>query len=94
MGLISNEKVVTEEDVAQLIVSVLNLEITPQDIQPEEALFVDGLGLDSIDALELAFEINQRYGIEIKADDEDTRAIFGSLRSLTEYINRNLRSAA
>lgn len=93
MGLISNEKVVTEADIAQLIVSVLNLEIAPEDIQPEEALFVDGLGLDSIDALELAFEINQRYEIEIKADDEDTRAIFGSLRSLTEYINRNLRSA-
>lgn len=92
MGLISNEKMITEAQVAEMIVSVLNLEIAPQDIKSDEALFVDGLGLDSIDALELAFEIAQRFGIEIKADDEDTRAIFGSLRALTDYINRNLRS--
>lgn len=89
MGLISKEANVTELEVAELIVSVLNLEFAPQDIQPDEVLFVDGLGLDSIDALELAFEISKRYGIEIKADDEDTRAIFGSLRALTNYINRN-----
>jgi acyl carrier protein len=82
---------VRESEVAALIVSVLHLEIAPQDIQPEEALFVEGLGLDSIDALELALEISKRYGIEIAADGEDTPKIFSSLRALTEFINRARR---
>lgn len=83
---------VSEQEVAELIVSVLNLEISPREIRPDEALFVDGLGLDSIDALELAFEISRRYGIEIKADGEDARDIFASLRALTAYISKNRRS--
>jgi len=82
---------VSEQELAELIVSVLSLDITPQEIRPDEALFVDGLGLDSIDALELAFEISRRYGVEIKADGEDTRDIFASLRALTAYIDKNRR---
>jgi len=87
----SNEAGVTESEIAELIVSVLNLNISPADIQPDDALFVDGLGLDSIDALELSFMIAQRYGIEIKADAVDARKIFGSLRALTDYIGKNRR---
>lgn len=85
----ANDAAVTESEVAGLIVSVLNLEMAPEDIRPDEALFVDGLGLDSIDALELAFEISRRYGIEIKADGTNAREIFASLRALTHYIATN-----
>src|SRR6266481_4362595 len=78
-----------ELEVANLIVSLLQLEIRPEDIAPEEALFGEGLGLDSIDALELALEINKRYGLEIHADDSNNIEIFASLRRLADHIGRN-----
>jgi acyl carrier protein len=84
----SNEVVVTESDVAELIISALKLEIAPSDIQPDDPLFGDGLGLDSIDALEIAFVISQRYGFEIKADEAKAHKIFASLRTLTKYIGK------
>lgn len=87
----SNEAVVTETEIAELIISALRLKIAPQDINSEEPLFVDGLSLDSIDALELALEIEIRYGIRIKADRADVREIFASLRALTDFINKNRR---
>ena len=87
----SNEAVVTEAEIAELIVSALRLRMAPQDISPNEALFVEGLSLDSIDALELSLEIEVRYGIKIKADRADVREIFASLRALTAFINKNLR---
>jgi acyl carrier protein len=83
---------IPQEEIAALIVAVLNLEIAPTEIQPDEPLFGDGLGLDSIDALELALEISRRYGIEIKADGEETPRIFSSLRALTEFINEATQS--
>jgi acyl carrier protein len=82
----SNEVVITESEVAEFIISVLKLEIAPSDIQPDDPLFGDGLGLDSIDALELAFEISKRYGFEIKTDEAKAHKIFASLRALTKYI--------
>jgi acyl carrier protein len=76
-----------QRELAELIVSALNLEgVDPAGIDPDAPLFGEGLGLDSIDALELALEISKRYGVQLKADDEDNKRTFASLRALTEYI--------
>ena len=77
----------TEHEVAQLLVNTLHLELAPPDIQPGEPLFGDGLGLDSIDALEIALAISRTYGLELKSDDARAHQVFASLRSLTRYID-------
>jgi acyl carrier protein len=65
-----------EQDIAQLIVESLNLEdISAADIDPDEALFGEGLGLDSIDALELALAITQKYAVQLKADDANVQEV-------------------
>jgi acyl carrier protein len=80
----------SELEVAQLIVETLNLEdISAGEIERDTPLFRDGLGLDSIDALELSLGINQRYGIQLRADDENIAAIFASLASLTRFLQDN-----
>lgn len=77
-----------EQEVATLIVESLNLEdISATDIEPEEPLFGDGLGLDSIDALELALAITQKYAVQLTADDANIQGVFSSLRSLSAYIS-------
>lgn len=73
-------------EVAEIIVTALNLEMSPAEIEPDASLFGDGLGLDSIDILEIALVISKRYGIQLRADSEDNTSIFKSLRSLTNYI--------
>jgi len=78
-----------EEEIATLIIQTLNLKVTPSDIQPLDPLFGEGLGLDSIDALELALVISQKYGYKLRSDDPDNTKIFSSLRSLSETIERN-----
>lgn len=76
-----------EHELAKLIVESLNLEdVSPDDIAPEEPLFGDGLGLDSIDALELALAITQKYSVQLKADDENMQQVFSTLRSLNAYV--------
>jgi acyl carrier protein len=75
-----------ERQIAALIVSCLHLEITADEIEPDAPLFGDGLGLDSIDALELALAISRSYGLELKSDDEHNQAIFASLRSLARHV--------
>ncbi|MCB1859613.1 MAG: acyl carrier protein [Gammaproteobacteria bacterium] len=76
-------------EVANLIVDVLNLEdVDANDIDPDAPLFRDGLGLDSIDALELSLALKQRYGIEVRSKNEENSRIFGSLAGLTDYIWR------
>jgi acyl carrier protein len=76
-----------EKELAELIVEALNLEdVNAEDIGPEDLLFGDGLGLDSIDALELALAITQKYAIQLKADDQNMQQAFGTLRSLNAYI--------
>lgn len=76
-----------EAEMATLLVDVLNLEdVDANEIDPNELLFGEGLGLDSIDALEIALAISQQYGIEMKAEDESTREAFASLKSLTEFV--------
>lgn len=78
-----------EQEVAELIVEALNLEdIDPAGIQPEAALFNTGLGLDSIDALELSLAIASRYGFQIRSDDADNQRIFASLRALAGCIEQ------
>ena len=79
-----------ELEVAELIVESLNLEdITAKEIELNEPLFRDGLGLDSIDALELSLGIKQKYGIQLRAEDENVNEIFTSLATLTDYIQKN-----
>ncbi|MDN5943216.1 MAG: phosphopantetheine-binding protein [Nitrospira sp.] len=78
-----------ETELAKHIVHTLNLKIDPAMIQPEEPLFGDGLGLDSIDALELALMVSQHYGYQIRSDDPDTVATFSSLRSLCQSIEKH-----
>jgi len=79
-----------ESEVAELIVESLNLEdVSAADIAPEEPLFGDGLGLDSIDALELALAVTQKYAVQLKADDANVQEVFSSLRSLSAYIAAN-----
>jgi len=78
-----------EAEVAKLIVRTLNLKVEPAQIQPEQPLFIEGLGLDSIDALELSLAISQFYGYQIRSDDPETVATFASLRSLCKSIEKN-----
>ena len=73
-------------EVAELIVSALNLDMAPQEIEADAPLFGDGLGLDSIDVLEIALVISKQYGIQLKSDNEDNIRIFSSLRALATYI--------
>jgi acyl carrier protein len=75
-----------EREVAQLIVSALNLEVAPESIQADSDLYGDGLGLDSIDILEIALVVSKQYGIQMKTEGEDNFAVFKSLRSLSAYI--------
>ncbi len=76
-------------EVAELIVEALNLEVAPSDIDPDAPLFGDGLGLDSIDVLEIAMVISKRYGFQLRSDNEDNVRIFSSLRQLVLHIAAN-----
>lgn len=78
------------DELKALLISELNLEdITPDEIDASAPLFRDGLGLDSIDALELAVVLDKKYGIKIKSSDERNKKIFSSLNALTEFITDN-----
>ena len=78
-----------ESEVANLIVSTLNLEIASRDIDPDSPLYGDGLGIDSIDILELALAISKQYGFQMSSDDPGNKTIFSSLRHLTAHIAAN-----
>ena len=73
-------------EVARLIVQALNLEIAPAEIAPDQPLYGEGLGLDSIDILEIALVVSKQYGVQLRADSEENGRIFGSLRQLVDYI--------
>jgi len=72
--------------VAALIVEALNLDVAPAAIDPDKPLYGEGLGLDSIDILEIALVVSKRYGVQLRADAEENGEIFGSLRRLVQYI--------
>ena len=76
-----------ERELAELLVASLNLEgVSAADIDPEAPLFGDGLGLDSIDALELALAISKQYGFQLRSDSDANRQIFASLRALSAHV--------
>ena len=80
-----------ESELKRLIVEALVLEdIAPDEIESEAPLFVEGLGLDSIDALELAMALEERFGVKIEDDPDENRRIFASVRSLAEFVNSQL----
>jgi acyl carrier protein len=73
-------------EIAGLIVKALNLEITAEEIDPRAPLYKEGLGLDSIDILEVALVVSKRYGFKLKEDDQDNVRVFGSLASLAAHV--------
>jgi acyl carrier protein len=79
-----------ELELARLIVATLNLEARAEDIDPQAPLYGEGLGLDSIDILEIALAVSKAYGVKLRSDDENNRAIFGSLRSLNRHIRSKI----
>lgn len=78
-----------QEEVAGLIISALNLDIGPDEIDPDAPLYGEGLGLDSIDILEVALVVSRQYGFQLRADNADNVSIFSSLASLTRHIAAN-----
>lgn len=75
-----------EKELAQLILETLNFDTQAEDVEPTAPLYGEGLGLDSIDILEIALAISKKYGIHLKSDDENNHKIFTSLRSLNDHI--------
>ncbi len=79
-----------ERELAELLIEALNLEtVTADGIDPEAPLFGDGLGLDSIDALELALAISKRFGFQLRSDSDENRRIFASLRALSAHVEQH-----
>ncbi|MDB5804362.1 MAG: hypothetical protein JWN73_1684 [Betaproteobacteria bacterium] len=81
----------TEQELAlaHLVVETLNLEVKPEEIDPEAPLYGEGLGLDSIDILEMALAISKTYGVQLRSEDENNRKIFASLRRLNEHLQEH-----
>jgi len=77
-----------ELELAQLIVTALNMEINAADIDPQAPLYGEGLGLDSIDILEISLAVSQTYKVKLRSDDAKNQEIFSSLRSLNRYIQQ------
>ena len=75
-----------QREVADLMIACLNLEVTADQISPDAPLYGDGLGLDSIDVLEVALMVSKHYGLQLRTDSADSQHIFSSLRSLSDYI--------
>jgi len=87
---LSNNALTAEElKLAQLIVSSLNLETQAAEIDPTAPLYAEGMGLDSIDILEVALAVWKAYGVKLRSDDEVNRKIFSSLRSLSQHIQQH-----
>ena len=78
-----------QREVAELMIECLNLEMSADQITPDAPLYGEGLGLDSIDVLEVALEVSKRYGLQLRADNEDNQHLFSSLRNLSDYIAAN-----
>ncbi len=75
-----------QREVAALLVEALNLDVSPDSIEPQAPLYGEGLGLDSIDILEVALVVSKRYGFQLKSGDEDNLRIFASLSNLADHI--------
>jgi acyl carrier protein len=81
-----NHQTEHEAELARLIVKTLNLDVPAEDVDPKAPLYGEGLGLDSIDMLEVALAVSQRFGVKLRADDKSNQQIFSSLRTLNEFI--------
>jgi len=93
-GILPENLTMLENDLKALIVESLNLEdINPKEISSEEALFDEGLGLDSIDALELGMAIQKRYGVRISSDEDDLPKHFATVRSLAMFVEDRQKTA-
>jgi acyl carrier protein len=77
-----------EKEVASLIAEAVNLDTSPDEIDPELPLFREGLGLDSIDLLEIALAVSKRYGFQLRSDDPENARIFSSLRALAAHVEQ------
>ncbi len=75
-----------QREVAELMIVSLNLEVSVDQIPPDAPLYNEGLGLDSIDVLEIALVVSKRYGLQLRADSADNQQVFSSLRALADYI--------
>ncbi len=75
-----------QREVAELMIESLNLEIAAAEIDPDAPLYGDGLGLDSIDVLEIALVVSKHYGLQLRADSAENQHTFKSLRSLSDHI--------
>jgi acyl carrier protein len=82
------EMTAEELELARLIVVTLNLEVEPDSIDPDAPLYSEGLGMDSIDVLEIALAVSKAYGVKLRSDDENNRSIFSSLRNLNRHIRQ------
>jgi len=82
----SQTQSLAEAELAKLIVVTLNLEVPAAEIDPAAPLYGEGLGLDSIDMLEIALAVSQNYGVKLRADDKNNTKIFSSLRTLNDFI--------
>lgn len=79
-----------EDEIKRLVIETLELEdVSPGDIDPTAPLFVEGLGLDSIDALELGLALQKKYGVELKGESKETRQHFSSVRALAAFVSQN-----
>lgn len=88
------EQTSQEREMGELIVSALSLEgVEAADIDPAAPLFREGLGLDSIDALEISLAIAQKYGVQLRSDDSDNKRIFATLRSLSQHVEQHRKPA-
>jgi acyl carrier protein len=76
-------------EVSNLVIETLNLEVTAEEINLDDPMYGDGLGLDSIDILEIALVVSKKYGLQLKADNKDNQAIFSSMRSFADYIQKH-----
>jgi acyl carrier protein len=76
-------------EVSNLVIETLNLEVTTDEINIDDPLYGDGLGLDSIDILEIALVVSKNYGLQLRADTKDNPTIFSSMRSFADYIQIN-----
>lgn len=74
---------------AETIVKTLNLEVAATEIDPEAPIYGEGLGLDSIDILEISLAISKQYGFQLKSDDENNKTIYKSLRNLSAHIEKS-----
>jgi acyl carrier protein len=86
MTSVTSPQTAAEAELASLIVSTLNLDIAATEVDPEAPLYGEGLGLDSIDMLEISLVLAQRYGVKLRADDENNLSIFRCLRNLSAHI--------